>query len=68
VGFFVRPEALDGYAKLVERNGINLSLTNVHLAGESRLVTPEEEFVTMHAMKGLEFRSVAVVGLSKDAI
>ncbi|TDV51045.1 hypothetical protein [Actinophytocola oryzae] len=37
MGFFVRPEALDSYAKLVERNGINLSLTNVHLGGESRL-------------------------------
>jgi hypothetical protein len=41
VGFFVRPEALDDYAKLVERNGINLSLTNVHLAGESRLENTE---------------------------
>jgi hypothetical protein len=37
VGFFVQPEALDSYAKLVERNGINLSLTNVHLGGESKL-------------------------------
>jgi hypothetical protein len=41
VGFFVRPEALDDYAKLVERNDINLSLTNVHLAGESRLENTE---------------------------
>ncbi|MFL6118884.1 hypothetical protein [Actinophytocola sp.] len=41
MAFFVRPEALDAYAKLVERNGINLSLTNVHLAGESRLENTE---------------------------
>lgn len=41
MGFFVRPEALDDYAKLIERNGINLSLTNVHLAGESRLENTE---------------------------
>lgn len=37
MGYFVRPEALDSYATLVERNGINLSLTNVHLGGESEL-------------------------------
>jgi uncharacterized protein YukE len=41
VRFSVRPEALDDYAKLVERNGINLSLANVHLAGESRLENTE---------------------------
>ena len=41
MSFFVRPEALDNYAKLVERNGINLSLTNVHLAGESQLENTE---------------------------
>ncbi|MFC4854622.1 hypothetical protein [Actinophytocola glycyrrhizae] len=41
MSFVVRPEALDEYAKLVERNGINLSLANVHLAGESRLANTE---------------------------
>ncbi|GAB3447558.1 hypothetical protein [Actinophytocola sediminis] len=39
--FLVRPDALDKYAKLVERNGINLALTNVHLADNSRLANTE---------------------------
>lgn len=38
----LRPaEAFDSYAKLVERNGIILSLTNVHLGGESKLENTE---------------------------
>lgn len=41
MGFVVQPGALDDYAKLVERNGINLSVANVHLAGESQLENTE---------------------------
>lgn len=41
MGFHVQPVALDDYAKLAERNGINLSLANVHLAGESQLANTE---------------------------
>jgi hypothetical protein len=46
VGYFVRPEALDSYATLVERNGINLSLTNVHLGGETELGNVEGSWGT----------------------
>lgn len=41
MGFSVRPEALDAYAGLVERNGVNLSVANVHLAGEAQLGNTE---------------------------
>jgi hypothetical protein len=37
MGFAVQPEALARFAALVERNGINLSLTNVHLSAETKL-------------------------------
>ena len=37
MGFAVQPDALNEYAKLIERNGINLSLTNVHLGGATAL-------------------------------
>lgn len=37
MGFTVRPDTLDRFAGLVERNGIALSTANVHLAGESRI-------------------------------
>lgn len=37
MGFVVQPEALAKFATLVERNGINLSLSNVHLSGETNL-------------------------------
>lgn len=37
MGFAVQPDALGKYATLVERNGINLSLTNGHLVTETKL-------------------------------
>ena len=77
MGFAVQPDALSKYATLIERNGINLSLTNVHLAGETTLGNTDGEWLqhlvdahkeTVERLSSSLFQGFHVMGDSADEL
>lgn len=77
VGFAVHPDALTNYGTLIERNGINLSLTSVHLSAETRLGNTDglwlQHLVDAHTetvdrMSSSLFQGFNVMGESADEL
>jgi len=77
MSFAVQPEALAKFAALVERNGINLSLSNVHLSAETNLGNTDglwlQHLVDAHTptvdrMSSSLFRAFHVMGSSADEL
>lgn len=77
MGFAVQPDALTKYATLIERNGINLSLTNLHLVSETTLGNTDGEWLqhlvdahtqTVERMSDSLFQGFNVMGESADEL
>jgi hypothetical protein len=77
MSFAVQPQALVEFAALVERNGINLSLSNVHLSAESNLGNTDGLWLqhlidahipTLDRMSGSLYRAFHVMGASADEL
>jgi hypothetical protein len=77
MSFAVEPEALVKFAALVERNGINLSLSNVHLSSETTLGNTDGLWLqhlvdahvpTVERMSSSLFRAFHVMGNSADEL
>jgi len=77
MGFAVKPDAVAKYATLIERNGLNLSLTKVHLSAETTLGNTDGLWIqhlvdahtqTVERMSNSLFEGFHVMGESADEL